>query len=274
MIVRISFITCNMNVLEKIKEIRSEKRISQSDIAEYLGIAHNNYGRIERGEGELSVTRLFKIAEFLKVSPNELLGFEMPKSKEKNEIGDDESSKKIEDLEKRIKELEDKIKDKEIIVNFQEDKIKEFIKALDMLVEEYVSIKAGTYNVVHFVESNNDEKDQSLKIRKREVFDGSELPRQLEKFKKYLRMKKRYEDKHPEEIIKSAFERNLDLTSLIYRVSLVANGKLKSSNSWDNAFAKYISERESKDDLLNPSKEFDMDYRMKEMLKNFILNEE
>jgi transcriptional regulator with XRE-family HTH domain len=107
MIVRISFITCIMIVLDKIKEIRNEKRISQSDIAEYLGIAHNNYGRIERGEGELTVVRLFKIAEFLKVSPNELLGFDIPKMVEPIvSINETEKDKEIAELRKRISELE------------------------------------------------------------------------------------------------------------------------------------------------------------------------
>jgi transcriptional regulator with XRE-family HTH domain len=109
MIVRISFITCIMIVLDKIKEIRNEKRISQSDIAEYLGIANNNYGRIERGEGELTVARLFKIAEFLKVSPNELLGFDVPKMVEPTVIIDEsEKDKEIAELKKKLDELEKK----------------------------------------------------------------------------------------------------------------------------------------------------------------------
>ena len=58
-----------MNAIENIQRIRIEKRLSQAEMAERLGIAQNNYGKIERGITELTVQRLYKIAEILGSSP-------------------------------------------------------------------------------------------------------------------------------------------------------------------------------------------------------------
>lgn len=62
-----------MGYIENIKRVRDNKRVSQTDMAEKLGIAQNNYGRIERGLTELTVDRLYKIAEILEVSVADLL---------------------------------------------------------------------------------------------------------------------------------------------------------------------------------------------------------
>jgi len=45
-----------------------------------LGIEENRYTRYERAEVEPSLTVLLKICETLRVSPNELLGFDPPRS--------------------------------------------------------------------------------------------------------------------------------------------------------------------------------------------------
>lgn len=61
-------------VLLNIKEIRQRKNFSQSYMAEKMNIALLNYGKIERGVTELSVKRLYEIADILDVNVQELLG--------------------------------------------------------------------------------------------------------------------------------------------------------------------------------------------------------
>jgi len=57
-----------MKILERIISIRKHKGFSQKDIAQKLGIATFNYGKIERGETNLTLNRLDKLAEILEVN--------------------------------------------------------------------------------------------------------------------------------------------------------------------------------------------------------------
>lgn len=59
--------------LENLKNIRIEKNYSQSYMAEKLDFAQNNYSKIERGIVELTVNRLYQIAEILEVSIFQIL---------------------------------------------------------------------------------------------------------------------------------------------------------------------------------------------------------
>jgi transcriptional regulator with XRE-family HTH domain len=73
------------DVLEKIgkhiKELRNDKKLSQQALSEFAGISYKYLGEIERGQVNLSVEILVKIAQSLQVSPGELL----------NDIIDDET---------------------------------------------------------------------------------------------------------------------------------------------------------------------------------------
>jgi transcriptional regulator with XRE-family HTH domain len=103
-----------MNILENIKKIRGEKKITQADISEKLGLAQNNYGNIERGITELTVSRLYEIANVLGVSANELLGEPMQAT----------DNIKVKELESRVLELEE-------IVNLQRQLLEEKNQKLD-----------------------------------------------------------------------------------------------------------------------------------------------
>ena len=65
------------DVLEKIgkhiKDLRGEKKLSQQSLAELAGISYKYLGEIERGQVNLSVEILIKIAESLLVPPGDLL---------------------------------------------------------------------------------------------------------------------------------------------------------------------------------------------------------
>lgn len=67
-----------MDIHESIKSAREGKGLSQSQVAEAIGIAYQNYWKIENGKTELSVSRLYQIADVLDVPVRELLGIEPP----------------------------------------------------------------------------------------------------------------------------------------------------------------------------------------------------
>jgi transcriptional regulator with XRE-family HTH domain len=62
-----------MGLRENLKTLRKKNGITQQEIAEYLGIDTTSYGRIERGDRNLSAERLELIAKFYKLNVNALL---------------------------------------------------------------------------------------------------------------------------------------------------------------------------------------------------------
>lgn len=59
----------------KIRYIRELKNISRSSIAQVIGITPGALGRIERGEIDLSVSRLADIANALRVGVQDIIDF-------------------------------------------------------------------------------------------------------------------------------------------------------------------------------------------------------
>lgn len=58
---------------EKIRKIREEKKWSQEELANKLGLSTNGYAKIERGETRLTLSRLFQLAEIFKLDIFELI---------------------------------------------------------------------------------------------------------------------------------------------------------------------------------------------------------
>ncbi|MDP1800867.1 MAG: helix-turn-helix transcriptional regulator [Bacteroidota bacterium] len=58
----------NKKVGEKIRQLRAVSGLSQDNVAEEIGMSSGNYGKIERGEIDVSSTHLMKIAKTLKVN--------------------------------------------------------------------------------------------------------------------------------------------------------------------------------------------------------------
>ena len=58
---------------KKIKLVRVEKDMSQSDLAQSANIDSSHVGKIERGELNITVVTLFRLAEALGCSPSVLL---------------------------------------------------------------------------------------------------------------------------------------------------------------------------------------------------------
>lgn len=116
-----------MKIHSTIKEIRQRKKLSQADMAEKMNLSLVSYSSIERGITELSVSRLYELAQIFEVSVTELLG-------EPIHINDNE---KVIALEKRVLELEKWLDDKEnriISVNKNIKALQEVI--LEFLLEE------------------------------------------------------------------------------------------------------------------------------------------
>lgn len=63
-----------LEIARTIQVVRKKKGIAQRAIAEQLKMDPAAYNRIERGNGNLKASTLFKIAEALEVDPSVLLG--------------------------------------------------------------------------------------------------------------------------------------------------------------------------------------------------------
>ena len=62
----------------KLKEIRESKRISQKQLCEILEFKPTTYNGYEKGVAEPNISTLIKLADFYKVTLDELVGHEVP----------------------------------------------------------------------------------------------------------------------------------------------------------------------------------------------------
>lgn len=75
-------------VFENVKKIRELKSITRESMASDLGMSLSGYSKLERGEVDLTLSKLFNISQILNVSIEQLLNFDPshifidPKSKE------------------------------------------------------------------------------------------------------------------------------------------------------------------------------------------------
>ena len=58
----------------RLKELRREKGLKQTEIAEFIGCIERHYQKIERGEINIPSLTLVKLADFFNVSTDYLLG--------------------------------------------------------------------------------------------------------------------------------------------------------------------------------------------------------
>lgn len=66
----------NQTLMAKIRQLRELKGFSQEVMAAELGITKRAYSKLERGDTQLTVTRLYEISKILGMSPRDVLGFE------------------------------------------------------------------------------------------------------------------------------------------------------------------------------------------------------
>ena len=65
-----------MQAGQKIRILRRLKGYSQEYFASQLGISQGAYGKIERGESDITLGRLREIADILEVTPIDILAFD------------------------------------------------------------------------------------------------------------------------------------------------------------------------------------------------------
>lgn len=104
-----------MHTGEKIKRMREIKGFTQKQIADFIGTTVNNYGRIERGEIDVTVDRLEKISKKLEVGIEDILkldeGFNVVINNSKDfyvgkTINMNSLDERLDILERKIKEIE------------------------------------------------------------------------------------------------------------------------------------------------------------------------
>lgn len=64
-------------IISNIKKFRELKNITREQIADELELSASGYSKIERGEIELSVTRLIQIANILDVEVSKIMNFDI-----------------------------------------------------------------------------------------------------------------------------------------------------------------------------------------------------
>ena len=114
----------NKAVLEKIKNIREIKNLTQEYMAEQLGITQAGYSKIENGTTLLTLKKLIEISKILVVDVEDILRFDVQNYfNNKNSVGGNNSGRVI--IHSKTGETSDAVKE------LYEDKI--------MLLEKLLS---------------------------------------------------------------------------------------------------------------------------------------
>ena len=64
-----------MHIGQKIKKLRELKNLTQTHMAQQLGVTQSAYSKMELGESEVTYGKLEKISEVLEMKPEEVISF-------------------------------------------------------------------------------------------------------------------------------------------------------------------------------------------------------
>ncbi len=64
-------------VIENIKKFRELKNITRDELADKLEMSLSGYSKLERGEVEITLTKLYRIADILDISVSQILNFDV-----------------------------------------------------------------------------------------------------------------------------------------------------------------------------------------------------
>ena len=67
--------------MRKIRDLREDADLTQTQVAEFLGTSQTMYARYERGASELPIRHLIALCRLYKVSADEILGTGIQKQK-------------------------------------------------------------------------------------------------------------------------------------------------------------------------------------------------
>lgn len=93
---------------ERIRKIREDKNISQEKMALELDMVQSNYGRLEKDDKRLTVPKIQRIAEILKVSISYLFNEQISKVIHQHD-NENPSAYNVENLYQTNKEITDKL---------------------------------------------------------------------------------------------------------------------------------------------------------------------
>lgn len=102
-----------MTFPNNLREIRKSLGVKATDLADLLEVTFQHYYAIERGQRQLSATHLSKLANFLKVSTDEILG-KAPTQTKASEIKKDQdlpdlNEKDEKDIAKMLDEMKERL---------------------------------------------------------------------------------------------------------------------------------------------------------------------
>ena len=93
----------------RLKELRKYKRLTQSEMANFIGVNQNTYSYWENGKSKIDNETLTKLADFFGVTIDYLLGRDIQETK--NDLSADES-KKVDEIYEIYDKLSDEAKEK------------------------------------------------------------------------------------------------------------------------------------------------------------------
>ena len=130
-----------MDMSKAIISTRESKGLKQSEVAARMNIDQPNYSRLEKRGKKLTLEQIESIAKALEVSPNVLIGLEVEEMSNKDERDslsklNDESKKRIEELEARLSSIEEANKVKDELNSFKQNQLLEKTKLIQEKVTE------------------------------------------------------------------------------------------------------------------------------------------
>lgn len=95
----------------RIREAREQTRLSQRAMAEQIGVGHNSYANFERGKTKLFNRCLYRMSDYLGLTPEEILFGPRPDQDVLEELSKWELRKQqiIDEYESRQKALQDEL---------------------------------------------------------------------------------------------------------------------------------------------------------------------
>ena len=106
-------------IYNNIKKFRELKSVTRESMAHELGLSLSGYSKLERGEVDITISKIYKIAEVLKISVEQILNFDA------SQIFNVSNNQQVQGLGSQVD-----------TINFYGDDYKEkYIKMLELEVE-------------------------------------------------------------------------------------------------------------------------------------------